>query len=56
MIICKMISAVSKNPINNYHCNYYWMMDYFTPIILLSEDHYCFHDMTGLIKSLGFGD
>ena len=56
MIICKMISAVSKNPINNYYCDYYWMMDYFTPIILLSEDHYCFNDMTGLIKSLGFGD
>lgn len=56
MIIYKMISAVSKNPINNYYCNYYWTMDYFTHIILPSEDHYCFSDMIGLIKSLGFGD
>ena len=52
-----MISAVSKNPINNYYYNYYWAMDYFTSIILPSEDHYYFDNVTGLlIKSLGFGD
>lgn len=51
-----MLSAVSKNPIHHYYWNYYWMMDYFMPIILLSENHYDFY-MTGLlIKSLGFGD
>lgn len=48
-----MINAVCKNPINNYNCNYHGMMDYFTPIILPSEDHYDFYDMAGLlIKSL----
>lgn len=52
-----MISAVSKNPINNYRCNYQWMRDDFMPQRTSSENHHDCYDMTGLlIKSLGFGD
>lgn len=53
MIIYKMISAVSKNSNKQLPCNYYWTYDYFTHIILPSEDHYCFSDMIGPIKSSG---
>lgn len=48
--------SMKWNPINSCYCNYHWMMDYFTPIVLPSEDHNDFYGMPGLLmKSLGFG-